>query len=247
MNDHDILSDDDEIERLHIAVVVAGHSGDVDFVFEHLDHPMGRIRASALNALERLGRLDDELLTSCAIDPDPAVRRRVAEISARHAAVDLLSLLDDIDPLVVEMAAWACGEQMQTRDETETDGAPTTAGDGVLRDVREHVIDRLMALAGEHEDALVRESAVAALGAIGEERSLTAVLAGCSDKPAIRRRAVLALAQFSGPEVDAALTRALEDRDWQVRQAAEDVLGPDAKSVRGTFDDEEHPEQNEQD
>lgn len=247
MNDHDILSDDDEIERLHIAVVVAGHSGEFDFVFEHLDHPMGRIRASALNALERLGRLDDDLLTSCAIDPDPAVRRRVAEISARHAAVDLLSLLDDIDPLVVEMAAWACGEQMQTRDETETDDAPTTAGDGVLRDVREHVIDRLMALAGEHEDALVRESAVAALGAIGEERSLTAVLAGCSDKPAIRRRAVLALAQFSGPEVDAALTRALEDRDWQVRQAAEDVLGPDAKSVRGTFDDEEHPEQNEQD
>ena len=28
---------------------------------------------------------------------------------------------------------------------------------------------------------------------------------------------------LDGPEVDAALTRALTDRDWQVRQAAEDL------------------------
>jgi hypothetical protein len=37
---------------------------------------------------------------------------------------------------------------------------------------------------------------------------------------------VLALAPFEGPDVDAALARALEDRDWQVRQAAEDLLRP---------------------
>jgi HEAT repeat protein len=48
-------------------------------------------------------------------------------------------------------------------------------------------------------------------------------LAATTDRPAVRRRAVLALAPFEGPEVDAALTRALDDRDWQVRQAAEDV------------------------
>jgi hypothetical protein len=35
---------------------------------------------------------------------------------------------------------------------------------------------------------------------------------------------VLALAPFDGDEVDAALQRALDDRDWQVRQAAEDLL-----------------------
>jgi hypothetical protein len=34
---------------------------------------------------------------------------------------------------------------------------------------------------------------------------------------------VLALAPFSGPEVDAAIRDALDDRDWQVRQAAEDL------------------------
>ncbi len=39
----------------------------------------------------------------------------------------------------------------------------------------------------------------------------------------MRRRAVLALAPFDGPEVDAALERAGRDRDWQVRQAAEDL------------------------
>ena len=35
----------------------------------------------------------------------------------------------------------------------------------------------------------------------------------------------IALAPFDGPEVDAALARALEDRDWQGRQAAEDLSG----------------------
>jgi HEAT repeat protein len=154
-------------------------------------------------------------------------------------------LLGDADPLVIEMAAWACGEQLQARDDSETEESPPAAEVDVERDVRERVIDRLMALARDHEDALVRESAVAALGAIGDERSLSAVLSGCADKPAIRRRAVLALAQFSGSDVDAALLRALEDRDWQVRQAAEDVLGPEATSARGTLDDEENSEENE--
>jgi len=34
---------------------------------------------------------------------------------------------------------------------------------------------------------------------------------------------VLALAPFDGPAVDAAIAKALTDRDWQVRQAAEDL------------------------
>jgi HEAT repeat protein len=70
---------------------------------------------------------------------------------------------------------------------------------------------------------LCREAGVAALGAIGDERGLPAILAGCADRVTVRRRAVLALAPFNGPEVDAALAAALSDRDWQVRQAAEDL------------------------
>ena len=116
----------------------------------------------------------------------------------------LLGLLDDADPSVVEMAAFACGEQ----------------GEAVAPDV----VARLAELATGHEDALVREAAVAALGAIGAPAGLDAILAATGDKATVRRRAVIALAPFDGPEVQAALERARSDRDWQVRQAAEDLL-----------------------
>ena len=56
-----------------------------------------------------------------------------------------------------------------------------------------------------------------------DPRGLPAILAAVDDKPNVRRRAVLALAPFEGPEVDAAIAKALQDRDWQVRQAAEDL------------------------
>jgi HEAT repeat protein len=75
-----------------------------------------------------------------------------------------------------------------------------------------------------HVDALAREAGVAALGALGDPTGLPAILRACDDKPAVRRRAVLALAPFEGPEVDAALQAATTDRDWQVRQAAEDLM-----------------------
>ena len=65
---------------------------------------------------------------------------------------------------------------------------------------------------------------MAALGAIGDRGGLPAVLAALDDKPAVRRRAAVALAAFEGPDVDRALRKCLEDRDWQVRQVAEDLL-----------------------
>jgi len=75
-----------------------------------------------------------------------------------------------------------------------------------------------------HPHPLVRESCVAALGSIGDERGLPAILNACNDKPAVRRRAVISLAPFDTPDVTSALRAALDDRDWQVRQAAEDLL-----------------------
>ncbi|CAN5151068.1 hypothetical protein BH18ACT4_BH18ACT4_07180 [soil metagenome] len=65
---------------------------------------------------------------------------------------------------------------------------------------------------------------MAALGAIGDELGLAAILTATADRPAVRRRAVIALAPFDGPEVRAALLRATGDHDRQVRQAAEDLL-----------------------
>ncbi len=123
--------------------------------------------------------------------------------------VGLLALLADEDPFVAETAAWALGEVAWTGR------------------TRARVVAALAAAAGRHPDPLVRESAVAALGAIGDARGLPAILQACDDRPPIRRRAVLALAPFDGPEVDAALARALTDSDWQVRQAAEDLTASD--------------------
>ena len=196
-------------------VAVAGHTGDVDTARRGLQHIDGAVRATALGALERLGTLRDGELAAALADPDATVRRRASEIAARHPAVGLLDVLGDPEPAVVEAAAWACGERERVDDD---------------------ILDALIALAsgrGAGAEPLVRESAVAALGAIGADRGLDAILAGTTDRPAVRRRAVLALAPFVGPdhprraEVAAALDRALADRDWQVRQAAEDLTDPD--------------------
>jgi len=103
----------------------------------------------------------------------------------------------------VALRTWACGERR-----------PPEPG----------AVEALAALATGHDDALVREAAVAALGSIGDPAGLPAILTATADKATVRRRAVIALAPFDGPEVEAALARATDDRDWQVRQAAEDLL-----------------------
>jgi HEAT repeat protein len=120
----------------------------------------------------------------------------------------LTAALGDPDWRVVESACFGLGE-------IGTDAGADPAWDASVA--------ALSSVARRHDDALCREAAVAALGAMGAPGGLPAILAGTEDKPAVRRRAVLALASFSGPEVDAALARASQDRDWQVRQAAEDL------------------------
>ena len=70
---------------------------------------------------------------------------------------------------------------------------------------------------------------MAALGAIGDPAGLPAVLGALDDKPTIRRRATVALAGFDDPRVDPALRDAAADRDWQVRQAAEELLADELK------------------
>lgn len=185
------------------AVAVAGHRGDTATARAGWASTDAAVRATALGALERLAGLDDATLAVALTDHDPIVRRRAAEIAATHRSVDLLAVLQDADPRVVEMAAWACGEHESRR----TD-----------------IVERLVELATDSPEPLVREAAVASLGAIGDERGLPAIIAACADKPAVRRRAVLALAPFGGDHVEATIDRALEDRDWQVRQAAEDLL-----------------------
>lgn len=184
------------------AAALAGHTGDATAARALLADPDPGVRATALGALGRLAQVGVADVALALTDPSPEVRRRACQVAVGLVEVDLTPLLGDRDPGVVEVAAWALGER---------------------EDAGGEVVDRLTAVATGHEDPLCREAAVAALGAIGDEAGLAAILAATRDKPAIRRRAVIALAPFSGPEVDAALARALKDRDWQVRQAAEDL------------------------
>jgi len=197
---------------------LAGHLGRPDEARDALTDDDGGVRATALAALGRLGQLRATELAAGLRDPSPRTRRSACEVAVRldpspPGLADLiLPLLADEDPAVAEVAAWALGEVASRHPPAE------------LPDDVSAVVAALARAATDHEDALVRESAVAALGAIGDPAGLPAILAGTTDKPAVRRRAVLALAPFSGPDVAEALARASADRDWQVRDAAELLL-----------------------
>lgn len=178
--------------------------GDVSALHFARESSDPQLRAVGLAGLGRLDALTPEDLTSALHDPSPAVRCRAIEIAIPFTAIDLIHLLKDTDDLVVETAAWALGER-QCEDET--------------------TITALCKIATDHEVSICREAAVAALGAIGSSRGLSTILGAMTDRAPVRRRAVLALAPFDTDEVTAALEAALTDRDRQVRQAAEDLLG----------------------
>lgn len=191
-------------------VVRAGHSADHTLARDSLTHADPALRASALDALARLHTLTTQQLAHALGDPDASVRTRAAWCAARNPlgatpqiAALLRALLHDDDSRVCEMAAFALGE-------TQSHSA----------------IADLCHVASDHNDALCRESAIAALGCIGDRAGLPTVLGGLDDVATVRRRAVIALAAFDGPEVDAALARARADRDSQVRQSAEDLSHP---------------------
>lgn len=192
------------------AAALAGHQGDGPAARAFTTDPAPKVRATAYAALLRMGDLAAGELVVALRDDDAYVRRRAATLAGSFAdrvpvATALFERLADEDHLVAEAAAWAFGEWSEDNPSlTET-------------------ISALSAMATDHAEPLCREAAAAALGAIGDPRGLPAILRACTDKPAVRRRAVLALAPFDGPEVEAAIDAALTDRDWQVRQAAEDL------------------------
>ena len=191
-----------ETLRRRREVALAGFAGSEAGARRGLGDPSAGVRCAALGALDRLGVLDAAALNAALSDPSPQVRCRAAELSAGRRDTDLEGALGDRDPRVIEAAAWACGEH------------PAPAGG---------LVSQLCEVTTGHPEALCRETAVAALGAIGDAAGLPAILVATRDRATVRRRAVLALAAFSGAEVDEALERAAADRDWQVRQAAEDL------------------------
>ncbi len=155
--------------------------------------------------------------------PATAADRRIPDDTTADLAVQGAALLvatDDADDAVVEAAAWALGELPP---------AARPAG----------TVTRLSALVTGHPDPLCQEAAVAALGAIGDPRGLDAVLHALGGRPPLRRRAAVALAAFDDPRADEALQRCRLDRDWQVREVVEELMGPDP-DVLGTPVPEPH-------
>lgn len=196
-----------------VELIRAAHRGDTDVLRRGLESIVAHHRALAVGGLSSLGAATSAEMTTASKDVDRSVRHRVAQLGARDTSVEvavLLDLLRDGEFAVAETAAWALGERFEGRTGDALDPV---------------VLDALCVAAADHPHQMVRESCVAALGAIGDDRGLPAILRGCRDKPAVRRRAVLALAPFDGEDVEVALRDALSDRDWQVRQAAEDLLG----------------------
>jgi HEAT repeat protein len=169
---------------------------------EQLGSTIVRHRVLALRGLVRLNLMSLERWQRVLSDDDPDVRRDALEQLA-HAPLDdanvldvVVQLLDDADALVVDAAVFVLGEH------TYVDS-----------------VERLCVIASEHDDARCRESAIASLGAIGDDRARAVILAALSDKAPIRRRAIVALANYEGPDIEAALEAASEDKDWQVRSA----------------------------
>ncbi|MGB1812565.1 MAG: HEAT repeat domain-containing protein [Acidimicrobiales bacterium] len=189
------------IERRQQLVQLA-REGDLSLARELCGDGDPRVRASSIAVLSENDALDESLIALGMSDPNPLVRMSVARAAAQNSSISVLELLNDEDSSVVEIACWAAGEQ-------------TEHGDSL--------IEALSGIALEHEDALCRESAVAALGALGDVRGLESILKATKDIATVRRRAVIALAPFEGQAVTDALQFALSDRDWQVRQAAEDL------------------------
>ena len=206
-SDRDAATGSHSVRDRRLRILLSGHSGESEVAREALTDPDPALRLAGLGALARANQLHPDDLLACLRDPDAGVRRRAAELAAAGVepavTTELLRLLRDREFLVAEMAAWSLGERPKTPE----------------------VVQALSEMAVAHEDPLCREAAVAALGALGDRAGLPAILTATTDKPAIRRRAVIALAPFDGPEVEAALARARSDRDWQVRQAAEDQEG----------------------
>ncbi len=188
-------------------MIIAGHKDDLTTLRAAADHDDPLLRAAALSGLLRVEHLLAEQLRAAFDDPSLVVRRRALELTARHSSGASLAS---------EVASFLGGEAEQAELAAFVLGELEVADPAIVSALEQQAL--------EHDDALARESAVAALGAL--HSGLATILAALGDKATVRRRAVIALAPFDGPEVEVALQAALEDRDWQVRQAAEDLLAP---------------------
>jgi len=170
-----------------------------------LSDPSARYRSLALRAGAAHDWITPSQWRDALGDRDPDVRREAATLLARRDVDDevlnlLITLSGDDDALVADAAIFALGEHAYRP-----------------------AVERLMEIVRGHDDARCRESAVGALGSIGDDRAREVLVGALEDKPAVRRRVIVALSNFEGPDIEAALDRAAQDRDWQVRAAVDQL------------------------
>ncbi len=194
-------------ESLEESILRAGFvEGHEALLVASLHESSPRLRVLALRGAARRALMTQVEWLAALADDDATVRREAAHLLAYDELRDelitsaLRKTLQDSDPLVVESTVFALGEH------------------GSI-----DALEQLCAVAIEHEDARCREAAVAALGSLGDDRGRSTILQALNDKPPVRRRAIVALANFEGPDIDAALERARDDRDWQVRSAVDQL------------------------
>lgn len=171
-----------------------------------IGHPSQDVRRLALSMLAG-HREHLELIAACLEDDSSRIRAEAAEAMGAMGAVALSYLVArttlETDEIAIEALAAALGEIEDTQ-----------------------AVEWLMHVAGGDHETLTRETAVASLGAIGDERALPLLLElVVAAPPQVRRRTVAALTVFDGPEVEAAIRHARDDRNPMVREAAEMVVG----------------------
>src|SRR5664279_339610 len=172
--------------------VRAGYTGDEGAARALTNDPDPATRASATAALVRMGVASAADMDAALTDPDPSVRQRALRLlvgldQSDVVTPNLLPYLPDPDDGVTEVAAFVAGELFGQM------GAPEIGTAATIVDELDRVVTALSEIVTDHSDPLCRESAVAALGAIGNSAGLPAVLTATRDRATVRRRAVLAL------------------------------------------------------
>jgi HEAT repeat protein len=167
----------------------------------------------------------ERLLAVLAGDGDGAVRAAAAEALGGLPAESSLA-----EPVTAALLDATGGD-----DATVAEAAVTALGELPPRPA---VVARLLGMAAdETADKLVREAAVASLGALADPAAVPVLLELlATGPPQVRRRAVVALTVFDDPAIEAALRRATADRNPMVREVAEMVVSPPHFVGRGGSD-----------
>lgn len=188
-------------ERALVAVLVT--CTDLEELRRLLPDLPDRLQPACWRRIGQLAGAREELWAEVRVAADGRVGRGFLEgVGVEGATYALVvDALDSPHWLVVEEACFLAGELGDTR-----------------------FVPRLVDLAGTHEEPLVQEAALGALGAIGDDRAIPVVRACLESRNVyLRRRAVVVAVAFDDPVIEEALARAREDRDPQVRAILADL------------------------